>query len=54
MELTDAEREEFNELANATYDADLWSKEDLPFYERLSGPQKSSRPGNPQTFLLRD
>jgi hypothetical protein len=30
MELTDAEREEFTRLANATLDPDLWSEEDLP------------------------
>ena len=31
MELTDVEREEFNALANATLDPDLWDENDLPF-----------------------
>ncbi len=31
MELTDSEREEFIRLANATFDPDLCSEEDLPW-----------------------
>jgi hypothetical protein len=31
MELTDSEREEFTRLANATFDPDLCSEEDLPW-----------------------
>ena len=31
MELTDPEREEFTRLANATFDPDLCSEEDLPW-----------------------
>jgi len=30
MKLTDLEREEFNALANATYDPELWTEDDLP------------------------
>lgn len=30
MELTDAEREEFNRLANLTLDPALWDESDLP------------------------
>jgi hypothetical protein len=30
MELTDAEREEFRALADATLDAELWDEEELP------------------------
>jgi hypothetical protein len=30
MELTDSEREEFNRLANDTFDPGIWLEDDLP------------------------
>lgn len=34
MGLTDAEREEFTALSEATYDAALWDESDLPFLRK--------------------
>ena len=34
MELTDAERAEFIELSEATYDAALWDEADLPILRK--------------------
>jgi hypothetical protein len=61
MELTDSEREEFTRLANATFDPDLCSEEDLPWlraaraeYEREQAQKRRDALSAEQTTLTED
>ena len=61
MELTDSEREEFTRLANATFDPDLCSEEDLPWlraaraeYEREQAQKRRDALSAEQTTLKED
>jgi hypothetical protein len=61
MELTGSEREEFTRLANATFDPDLCSEEDLPWlraaraeYEREQERERSGVSPVAQPSLTED
>jgi hypothetical protein len=43
MELTDAEREEFNRLAAESVDPELWTEDDLPLLRRIRDDYKKRK-----------
>jgi hypothetical protein len=50
MELTDSEREEFNRLANDTFDPGIWLDDDLPLLRAIKREHEDAR--EPESEVL--